>query len=389
MKNAVAAGATLAVLLFAAWALTAQTTPPASRQDHQHHTARPGDPSLDELEMGAARTGVSLSDLLTESEGLRPFADELFAAGPNTRPVFENYLDTLGTARILDVLEAAYPLCHHQSHELGRALYARRRDLGAALQECGTRCTSGCMHGILKEAFSDSAAPEQRDALLQQMVSFCREGEIARLHKPGNCAHGIGHALLALSARDLGAALGDCRAFGQPALEYYCATGIFMEYLQPEPVEELRGRSLHYPCDTYTRYPTACYRYRASQILRALGSDWRRLAAECRQLDPALRLGCWHGLGAASIAAVSRNPLFLGELCRNAGADEQKVCIEGAVEKLADYNEPAALAACAGLRGENNAICRAAALEKMYRLDKSTLPLYLGWASVPPDPKER
>ncbi len=51
------------------------------------------------------------------------------------------------------------------------------------------------------------------------------------------------------------------------------------------------------------------------------------------------------------------------------------MCIEGAIEKLADGNEQKAWAACASLVGENAIVCKAAAREKMYRLHKPTMPL--------------
>jgi hypothetical protein len=52
------------------------------------------------------------------------------------------------------------------------------------------------------------------------------------------------------------------------------------------------------------------------------------------------------------------------------------MCIEGVTEKLSDYDERRAVAACAVLDGANAEVCRAAAQEKMYRLDKPTMELY-------------
>ncbi len=52
------------------------------------------------------------------------------------------------------------------------------------------------------------------------------------------------------------------------------------------------------------------------------------------------------------------------------------MCIEGAIEKLADYNEEHALKVCATLLGENRKLCEAAAYEKIYRPNKPSLDLY-------------
>ena len=59
------------------------------------------------------------------------------------------------------------------------------------------------------------------------------------------------------------------------------------------------------------------------------------------------------------------------------------MCIEGAVEKLAEYNEERANAACATLDGGMADICTTAAREKMYRLHKPPIELYLIHETLP------
>jgi hypothetical protein len=199
---------------------------------------------------------------------------------------------------------------------------------------------------------------------------------MATMHKPGNCAHGIGHALMALTAGDLGRSLELCGAFGRPAMAYYCATGVFMEFHTSQR-QALQGRPLHFPCETHP-FPAACYRYRGQSMLRALGGYPTRLAEECLALPRARRLGCFHGLGAAAISNIARSPGLLPAVCSHGLAEDQAMCIEGAIEKLGDYDEARAQAACATMAGEGAAVCQAAAREKMYRLDKLTMPLYAG-----------
>ena len=63
-------------------------------------------------------------------------------------------------------------------------------------------------------------------------------------------------------------------------------------------------------------------------------------------------------------------------MCRHGTAEDQALCIEGAIEKLVDANESKALLACSGLSGKNVDFCRTAARGKMYRLDKPTMSLY-------------
>jgi len=56
--------------------------------------------------------------------------------------------------------------------------------------------------------------------------------------------------------------------------------------------------------------------------------------------------------------------------------NERITCIEGVIEKLADYNEEEAMNICYFTEGEYRKVCESAAREKMYRLDKPSIGLY-------------
>ncbi|PYO54765.1 MAG: hypothetical protein DMD83_21740 [Candidatus Rokuibacteriota bacterium] len=64
-------------------------------------------------------------------------------------------------------------------------------------------------------------------------------------YQPGNCAHGVGHAILILSGYDLGEALKHCAAFESAPLTYYCATGVFMENAINPGARDRNTGSLH------------------------------------------------------------------------------------------------------------------------------------------------
>lgn len=338
-----------------------------------------------EIEMGRGTQNVPRPPTAHDEKLKKEFAQQYAAARRSKRAVFEKYLDALGPEPMLDFLEATYPHCHAQGHDLGRAIFARFKELAPALNACGNRCTSACMHGVLMEAFSgpDGAArgPTEQHVTIpdveKRMTRFCREdGEMARMHKPGNCAHGMGHALMVVAGHDVGRALAGCAAFADAPMEYYCATGVFMELF------ETSGRafrdSLHSPCDTHTRFPAACYRYKIRELPAADKRNSSALAAECLKLPPHQRLGCFHGLGAAHKKQVGANPPILAEVCRHGTPDDQTLCVEGAIEKLADADEAKALAACASLTGLIASTCKAAAQGKMYRTDKPSMKLYTG-----------
>ena len=243
------------------------------------------------------------------------------------------------------------------------------------MQVCGDRCTSGCLHGILSEAFLASTGPETpgehvRSADVKPTLKTICEGKaITDAYQPGNCAHGLGHGLMILSGYDLGEALKLCEAFERKPLQHYCASGVFMEYEVTR--RDRQPRSLHYPCDTYTRFPAACYRYKTWYILRKHGEDPSATAAECLRLEAPQRRGCFYGLGNAYRRVLSLRPNKLGTVCGHGDSADQAMCINGAIEALADYHPDAALAACRTLAGEQAAVCEAATRNNRYGLDKA------------------
>jgi len=298
-------------------------------------------------------------------------------AEKSTVALFEKYLPLVGASALLDVFEETYPTCHGQAHDLGKVLFVTSQDLGATLRVCGTRCTSGCMHGAMGAAFGNSTLA----AITAQMNTFCEHGEIARLHKPGNCAYAFGHAFMFVTSGDVRQSVGACLGFANEGMQYYCATGVFMEKIITGPPPATPPPSLHYPCDEEMLFPTACYRYKAVQLLDRLGNS-ARLTRECLQLKAPQRRGCFHGLGHAMTEEVFIDPARLAPLCRHGILTDRIVCIEGAIEKLAEYDEGRARTACASLGDDLRPVCEQAVVDKMYSLTKATFALYYDRGTV-------
>jgi mono/diheme cytochrome c family protein len=363
---------------------------------------------LQEIEMGAVT--APRPSIEVDARLARRFEKQYWKAeGGDLRPLFDAWVPRIGTAYILAFLERSYPLCHGQSHDLGRAVFAHFRDVNAAIAECGKGCTSGCMHGVLMEAFGggpedcrddpDSGGAEaigegvcatlveaSRDIeeVARSMDTFCVEGDMARLHEPGNCAHGIGHALMVVTDHDFEQSLRACASATDPAMGYYCATGVFMEALVTDQRDDPIEHGLHHPCDAGSAYPAACYRYQGHHMRRALDGDTARMIAECLALPARDRRGCFHGLGAAHLLDVAREPQSLADVCLHGTHLDQAFCVEGAIEKLADFRPDLAAHACRPLLGEIGEVCRSAAEGGMYRLDKPLMPYYTEGAADPP-----
>lgn len=332
---------------------------------HQHEV--PDQADLDAAEMGSRRPPPAPVDPAVK----RRFVEEYEAKGANERQVFEKYLDTLGPAAILDYLEEAYPLCHGEAHEFGVALFAKTQDLAGALQVCGHRCTSGCMHGAIREAFHDQTLEQ----VTGNLDGFCRTEAMSH-YPPGNCAHALGHAIMVASGRDLRKSLDGCSVYATEAMQYYCATGVFMEYNMDPPAIDISTFTPHYPCDAPVRYPPACYRYEGRRLLRVAEGHADRFAQDCATLSGGQRLGCFLALGSAHIAAIAKEPALLAEVCQFGDDDDQSMCVDGAIEKLADFDPSKAERACARLPEARIASCKEAARGGLYRLDRRDWSLY-------------
>jgi hypothetical protein len=335
-------------------------------------------------EMGSTKTPISertppgrtddaadVEEQTGDSEMLSEFQREYDTSLTHPLPVFEKYLPSLGANTLLDFLERRYPGCHAQSHELGQAIFSTTRDVETALKRCDTRCTSGCMHGVVTAAFGDATF----GAVLARMDEFCTRGEMTAIHKPGNCAHGLGHALMFVTHGDERRSMEGCLGFSREAMQYYCGTGVYMERFILDSASKRVSASVLAPCDKETLFPGACYRYKGAELWRALGSP-DSVASRCARLDGLQRRGCYHGLGYAAIGSVLQDPQRMEQICATGTTEDRIVCVEGVIEKLADVNEGRARAACAFVEDALRSVCDEAVQRKMYGLAKTTFTLY-------------
>jgi len=361
---------------FPSWARPAQdppATPPHDEHHHHHHGGPADAPAGSAVQMDMERPRARPDDTPAVVELKAKFTTDYMLKAAQRRQVFEKYLGTLGTQGILDVLEQRNAFCHDEAHELGRAVYAHFKDVGTALAECGSRCSSACLHGVLKEAFGNRTL----DQVKPQLATVCTEGAMAEIQRPGNCAHGLGHALMMVAGNDVDKAIDGCSGFGSPGMGYYCVTGVYMELFNQAADWVKPGQGPFYPCDTYTRFPAACYRYQSARMLVALGGDRARLAELCRSLPANQRAGCFHGAGFAAMMAVAKDPGLITSVCPEEPAADQTLCLEGLIESLTVYAPGKAKEGCGHLTGPAAETCLAAAREGTYRLDKPSLPLYL------------
>lgn len=328
-----------------------------------------GAPSI--FDEGPAAAGKpARSDPALRQRFLREYS-AVPAAG--RRPVLEAWVPKLGVSGILDAFEAQYPSCHDHAHELGKAAYAVTHDVPGVLRACLTRCVSGCMHGVLMQAFTESPG-----TLRSRIATLCDGDAFRQLHKKGDCVHGVGHGVAYVSDYDIPRALQLCGAVGDSSLQYYCASGAYMQLFMTFQ-RQISARADHYPCDEATRFAAACYRYKVFFLLARAASQGKGLPAviaECLGLPARVQPACFHGLGHAHVGFVAQVPARIREVCQHGPAPAQWLCIQGVVEKLAELDEPTARRVCAELRDRNADVCREAARNKLYGLRKAGLEYY-------------
>ena len=331
--------------------------------------APPVPPSVFDERAAGPMTGPQSDPALRQ----RFLAEYRAAAGDARRKVLEAWIPRLGVPGLLDALESGFPSCHDHAHELGKVAYATSRDMPGALRACQTRCVSGCMHGVLMEAFT-----ERPGALRERIATLCDGETFRQIHKKGDCVHGVGHGAAYVSDYDIPRALALCEAVGERAYQYYCASGAYMQVFMTFQ-KQISARVDHYPCDEAKRFAAACYRYKVFFMLAraaARGQGIEAVAAECLGLPSRVQPACFHGIGHASVGTVAEAPARIHEVCERGPAAAHWLCIQGVVEKLAELDEPAALRVCAELREKNAEVCQEATRNKLYGIRKIGLNYY-------------
>ncbi|MBI5155681.1 hypothetical protein HZA45_00245 [Candidatus Peregrinibacteria bacterium] len=333
-------------------------------------------------------SGALFVDPATVKEERMRFQETLKAWGRTTggkRSLYQQHIGIIGANGVLDGIEALWPKCHSEAHDLGKIIYAGVRDIGTALRVCRDGCYSGCMHGVLMEAFAgarDADDPEGHidvTVVKEMMDDICSDNTtMTSAYSPGDCAHATGHALMVLADYDVAEAVGWCDAFDGTHMRYYCATGAYMEYVTEHDGDDVKAKkNTLYPCDT-NRYPAACMRYKMVHVVARLirkKTDVPKMAKACHALGDPFRLGCMHGMGNGFMGLIASGKIALSAVCTGE-ADEQAACIDGAMERMAKYHPERAQEVCGSLKGDsvNRRICEQATERGMYDMKKDLTP---------------
>ena len=161
-------------------------------------------------------------------------------------------------------------------------------------------------------------------------------------------------------------------------MDYSGSTGADMKYVPIHDEKDRVAKPIFYPCDRY-EYPAACFRYKLPLLsVRHYGEgrSLEDLINSCKALEGKYRLGCFHGLGNTHVDLIALGKVDFRAVCGSGTADDQYMCIEGAIERMAKYYPVMAKERCDEFSGWQKDLCLEGASRGMYSLERS-FDLYL------------
>lgn len=287
--------------------------------------------------------------------------------GSNSKSCLRNLATrTLGSSNLpvaLATLDAAISdpavasMCHVLGHYLGQEEYRRVGDLGTALGQCDGFCYGSCYHGAAEAYVIDRIASggyAADDAALAAVAGSVTNCRTASCDERVDTIHGVGHALMFLTANDLPRSLRLCDLASNPTA---CHIGVFMSNFMSledpaHPSAYIRSGDPTFPCRILDgRYQSACYKNQADFLAT---DDIAQNVELCRKFPELFRESCYLEAPkrlvqkGSDLAAVAAGCVRIGSI------PADRLCIEGVVVNLRgkhrdDFRDMAAFCAAVGV----------------------------------------
>lgn len=270
-------------------------------------------------------------------------------------------LEQAGVAKSMEVLDTLatdpdiLPLAHPLAHGLGISAYRGPRTVAATFAACPSSQMSGCQHGVIQGYFLDMQR-QGREIGKAELDALCAPHQASPFvyHQ---CAHGMGHGLMAVHANHLPSALAACDQPGDPSVRESCYGGAFMEnivnFTHPHHTAgghvdtqagggHAHGADAHaghgapatehgpwkaldpadplYPCNVVDeRHQYACYANQTSAILFFNGGRVEPAVRACEQAPFDHVATCFMSLGRDITAYAARDHGRTIEMCGRVG----------------------------------------------------------------------
>lgn len=250
---------------------------------------------------------------------------------------------------------------HTLAHGLGRFVVAQRQGDPAVYADCLEIFQAGCNHGVMEAYFSSPRAASADAVAPSSLDKLC--GTVTRAGAPRlvklECAHGMGHGLVARYHGDLRSALGACDHLTTSDARRECHDGVFMENAvrgtaspdvrvgdeavqarvsahRHEVAPLVKRGDLAYPCSTIDdRYRAACWTYQPIIIAVAARGNTEILVRTCDSAPREFVDECYRGVGKQG-SGWWEDQERVTQLCERLPTARQGACIAGAVESYLD-----------------------------------------------------
>jgi hypothetical protein len=290
-------------------------------------------------------------------------------------------LRAAGVSRAMEVLDLVVKEdadvgreSHVYAHGIGIASYAGAATVSQVYAQCTAAFQSGCYHGVIQAYFADSTGGGVTAERLNALCADWRGEEHDWIQF--QCAHGIGHGLMAVRSHHLLRALDECDLLVDMLERQSCWGGAFMENVvnattphhqsvtrvadgQHEGHGGEAGHHEHggggeafkaldpadplYPCTIVEeQHQGTCYLMQTSPILYYNKGDFAGAARACEQAPAEHLRSCYLSLGRDAAAYAGNDDAKAVDLCRQAPAERLGRCVSGTAKNRVDVTADAA-----------------------------------------------
>ncbi len=220
---------------------------------------------------------------------------------------------------------------HLAVHQIG--FYAYQTLGPQAILKCKDYFLYACYHGVIIEAASKEGL-----TTIAQMADLCK-GSASRYFQ---CAHAVGHSLLAIWNYDLPAALKDCDTIFTKEKDFpdalsSCHNGAFMENLfgvhdwgkDVQPKRKWLSDDPYFPCNAFEeKYQKGCWLNQAARIYALNNGDIVKTKDSCEKVGKAeYTLWCIDNLARQIHPLTAGNLSKVYELCQLVGPFWYEKCV--------------------------------------------------------------
>ncbi len=238
--------------------------------------------------------------------------------------------------------------CHEFLHYAGWSLYDKTKDFSSAFNTATELCDNGMRHGVAERFAADAAPGQDATGLVKASGAACDSRTAVGVRAA--CFHGIGHALMFVTDRDMSRSLSLCDEV-PPPYRMACDAGVYMEVLLtkhveqdgseiPEAPKELFVKNMMDACALSTpAQQKTCFRYLGGAYFLAYSGKQSSFDG-CGSVDASHRGDCFWGLASTFVSPgfTIAESARACELSRKFGDAAYRDCVDGGITDVVNQS---------------------------------------------------